>query len=520
MLQFFGGNCFIESFNNREIAIVLWHAVLAVVPLSMKSIRNALPGSLPSLVSRKMLTVLISMFLYVGLIALVLHDGWIKDNRSTVFEDRQRRWLTANNIGHSELVRSSAETERRRPISCYNCCMKRSDIQKCRQIILSCLLVLSTAVVVLAPGCGSHSAIKTNVVIASLSPVKRTVPSGIRDDSPILGFCAVNQTMAWACGTRGTIKKTTDGSTWVTVLSNGESDLCTISADRTGDVWTAGQDGCILRSLNGGRTWNRIGLRQPDLRLSTPDIRVIDKMNVWFLDGGGRVLRTEDGGKTWYVSEMNDNLEGQSPPDSFDLIAPCGTKICWAYAQQLQGSYIYRTLDGGKSWKRTSNHNFMGITDIVSGGSGLAFVIDGKESDVLSGTDYGQEPGDPLDVRQVNTFQKTNELLVTQDGGKTWSNPLLKNLTNIALVDNHTLWALLPGYPRSHVLRTVDAGRRWTESVVDIPACRLSNKDNLLMGPSIAGVNGSCAWVTGTSTLWWATAITDDGGSSWAVHQN
>ncbi len=67
-------NVFVDSFNNREIALILWLALFIVVLLFTKTFWKSLPGIVGILISRKVLTVLIALVLYIGLVVLILYD--------------------------------------------------------------------------------------------------------------------------------------------------------------------------------------------------------------------------------------------------------------------------------------------------------------------------------------------------------------------------------------------------------------------------------------------------------------
>lgn len=64
---------FIDLFNNREKATILWVLILLVFALFKKDIRNSIFGVFKALLQKKILIVLIAMLLYVGLEVLLFY---------------------------------------------------------------------------------------------------------------------------------------------------------------------------------------------------------------------------------------------------------------------------------------------------------------------------------------------------------------------------------------------------------------------------------------------------------------
>jgi photosystem II stability/assembly factor-like uncharacterized protein len=337
-------------------------------------------------------------------------------------------------------------------------------------------------------------------------------------------FSAVDENIAWSCGIYSigqsgsncsVIKKTTDGSNWITVFVDTRVELWDISAVDSNEAWAIGAGNYIIRTTDGGKSWSQVELVQPRVEDGQPEIAAIGSLNVWILDAHSRVLRTEDGGRSWCHFEVKPKIEDVSEENiGIDHFLPCSREVCWVTIGSGSTSFIYRTLDGGETWGLTSDRSFYLLGLIEARGPYQAFILVGKEGE------------DALSV-------KSNMLLATFDGGRTWSKPWLHNVTGIDLVDETTLWAVLPGTPRSKVLVTRNAGRTWTSHYVDIPLCRLvyardqvrglylpDENDiifsgGIMIGPGVNGINGSSAWVTGETSRWSATARTTDGGSHW-----
>jgi hypothetical protein len=65
---------YVDLFNNREEALVIWLVILFILLLSFKSTRKSLHGVLKAVLNKKILTVLIAMVVYVGLVVFLLYE--------------------------------------------------------------------------------------------------------------------------------------------------------------------------------------------------------------------------------------------------------------------------------------------------------------------------------------------------------------------------------------------------------------------------------------------------------------
>jgi hypothetical protein len=66
-------NYYIEIFNNREKAIIIWLLIFIVWALLQKNIRNSILDVLKALLQKKILAVLVVMLLYVGLVIFLFY---------------------------------------------------------------------------------------------------------------------------------------------------------------------------------------------------------------------------------------------------------------------------------------------------------------------------------------------------------------------------------------------------------------------------------------------------------------
>lgn len=115
-------------------------------------------------------------------------------------------------------------------------------------------------------------------------------------------------------------------------------------------VWASGSGGTVLRTVDGGRTWQNVS--PPDTAaLQFRDIEAFDANRAVALSIGAgtdsRVYRTEDGGRTWAETFRNDE-----PQAFYDCMAFFDRRHGLAMSDPVDGRFrILATEDGGRSWQ-------------------------------------------------------------------------------------------------------------------------------------------------------------------------
>jgi photosystem II stability/assembly factor-like uncharacterized protein len=155
---------------------------------------------------------------------------------------------------------------------------------------------------------------------------------------------------------------------------------------------TVGADGTILRTEDGGESWQNVspdwmGLMPAELMdrgvlsINLYDVIFLNETSGWVVGDWGTILHTLDGGKTWSLSHI-----GQFPP----LFSVCfkNDKVGWAVGQN---GFALKSENGGASWDRFSVNTENSL-----------YRIQLKD-------DYGVMAGD-----QATMFK-------TDDGGLTWA---------------------------------------------------------------------------------------------------
>jgi photosystem II stability/assembly factor-like uncharacterized protein len=232
--------------------------------------------------------------------------------------------------------------------------------------------------------------------------------------SSFRGVWAVNDTIAWASGSKGTFLRTLNaGKTWEKgsvpgALTNDFRDIYAIDAN-TAYLMGIGSPARFYKTVDGGQNWNLIySNNQEGIFFSS--------MEFWDQDNGIAVsdpvkgnwiiIITRDGGKTWEkvpVKRIPAPVQGEA------LFAASGTCITlhgdmvW-FASGGPVARVYRSLDRGHNWEVFN-------TPVLCGESStgiFSIAFKDKRQGIIVGGDY-QKPQ-----------QTTKNAALTFDGGKTW----------------------------------------------------------------------------------------------------
>jgi photosystem II stability/assembly factor-like uncharacterized protein len=229
----------------------------------------------------------------------------------------------------------------------------------------------------------------------------------------------------------------------------------------------------IYKSLDGGKTWARTGLERSE-HIAKIIVHPEDSNTVfvaatgpaWAAGGDRGVYKTTDGGKTWKavlaISEhtgVADLVMDPRDPDVLIAAAHQRRRHVWTYISGGPESAVYKSTDGGGSWRRITSGLPAGDTgriglavspvnpDVVyaiveaAGDTGGFFrstdrgeTWQKRSGYSSSGNYYSEIVADPKDVDRV--YSMDTYLQVTGDGGKTWGN-LGEQWKH---VDNHSIW--------------------------------------------------------------------------------
>lgn len=139
------------------------------------------------------------------------------------------------------------------------------------------------------------------------------------------------------------------GYAWQLTPTGSAARLRGVSAVSAEVAWTSGSLGTVLRTVDGGATWENVS--PPGTQtLQFRDIEAFDAENAVILSIGpgtdSRVYATADGGQTWTLAFVN-----QDPNAFYDCIAFFDDKRGLGLSDPVDGRFrIIATADGGRSW--------------------------------------------------------------------------------------------------------------------------------------------------------------------------
>jgi photosystem II stability/assembly factor-like uncharacterized protein len=123
--------------------------------------------------------------------------------------------------------------------------------------------------------------------------------------------------------------------------------LAAISADV---VWASGSEGTVLRTIDGGQTWQSVGPPgTADLQFRDIEAWGPDRAAILAIGPGdfSRVYVTRDGGQSWSLGFVNDD-----PNAFYDCMAFFNKKHGLAVSDPVNGAFrVIATDDGGLSWQ-------------------------------------------------------------------------------------------------------------------------------------------------------------------------
>jgi photosystem II stability/assembly factor-like uncharacterized protein len=135
--------------------------------------------------------------------------------------------------------------------------------------------------------------------------------------------------------------------------------------------WAVGHDHVVLRTRDGGRTWERVHYA-PDKERPLLDVWFADAQRGLAIGAYGELLVTRDGGTTWEARAVNGD-------DDFHLNNIVGARDGTLYMAAEAGN-LYRSGDAGETWEKLPSPyegSFFGMLPL-SDGSLLAFGLRGR----------------------------------------------------------------------------------------------------------------------------------------------
>jgi len=319
-----------------------------------------------------------------------------------------------------------------------------------------------------------------------------------------------------ACGPGGVWKSENGGTTWFPVFyreaTSSVGDLAIAPSDPN-IIWVGtGEATCrnsvtigdgVYKSTDAGRTWKNKGLKETRhisriiINPENPDIVYVAAMgHLWGPNQERGVFKTTDGGETWqkvlYINEKTGVADlAMDPENPLILYASAyeHRRLPYLYISGGPGSGLYKTTDGGQTWKKLEKELPRGIIGRI----GIAVsrsrpevvyaLIEHEEGGLWRSEDRGEswhKVADMTTYRRINTrpfyysqirvdpindqvvYVLSTGAHVSTDGGKTF-----KAFGFGTHPDHHALW-INPDNPKHLILGndggidiSYDGGQTW-----------------------------------------------------------
>jgi len=156
---------------------------------------------------------------------------------------------------------------------------------------------------------------------------------------PFLLICVPAQAQHWKVQTRG-IDTSLRGVS-IANIPNENGLLVPV-------VWASGSNGVILKSLDQGKTWQRVDVKESD-RLDFRGIVALSEKTAYVMSSGegdkSRIYKTTDGGETWSLQYSDHRKEF-----FLDSIACISEKECIALGDPISGKFLLLKTTDGEHW--------------------------------------------------------------------------------------------------------------------------------------------------------------------------
>jgi photosystem II stability/assembly factor-like uncharacterized protein len=374
-------------------------------------------------------------------------------------------------------------------------------------------------------------------------------------------------TIYLATASGGIWKSTNKGTTWMPIFDNqAVSTFGDIAIAPSNDnvIWagtgeqnnrqSTSYGNGVYRSTDGGTTWTHLGLEATrhigavQVHPQDPDIAYVAALgNLWRPTPERGVYKTTNGGRSWDKVLFVDTLTGvvdlsmdPNNPDVLYAAAYQRLRRAWGFNGGGPGSGIYKTTNGGRSWRELTN----GIPGGDKGRIGLAIaktnpqILNATIEHASEGGSYRTEDGganwervnelnqrpmyysevfiDPTNENRV--YELATSFYKSEDGGHTFRNMPIRPTYDVGVhSDFHGLW-IDPTNPE-HFYLAGDAGlyESWDGGTTfirinNIPIAQFYaiGADNREPYFIYGGLQDNHSWMGPSATRHWIGIINDD----------
>jgi photosystem II stability/assembly factor-like uncharacterized protein len=287
----------------------------------------------------------------------------------------------------------------------------------------------------------------------------RWIPVPTGSDQQYRGLDAVDKRVAWVGGSAGEVLRTTDGgATWQDVSPPGSAGLLFRDVEaqsaRRASVLSIGSGDAsrIYTTADGGRSWRTAFVNDdPAAFYDCMDFFAGGRRGLALSDPVGgkfRIAATDDWGRSWHVLPTGGMPPAVAGEFAFAASGTClvtsGGRDAW-FGTGGGAARAFHSRDGGFSWKATT-----APIPAAEAGGVFSLAFRNPREGVMVGGDFTA----PANGEDASGF--------TRDGGATWrpGGDLSGYRSGVDWVSGARATLIAVGPTGSDV--SVDGGRRWT----------------------------------------------------------
>lgn len=316
-------------------------------------------------------------------------------------------------------------------------------------------------------------------------------PAGMSGRVTAIDVDLTNTNRIFAGAASGGVWLSENGGTTWTPIFDEQSTLAIgaikINQKNPSEIWVGTGEGNprnslntgngIYKSLDGGKTWQRMGLENTKtihriiINRDNPDIVYVAALgSPWGPNSDRGVFKTTDGGKTWrkilFINDLTgaaDMVADPANPNKLIVAMWEHKRDPWFFNSGGKGSGLYITYDGGENFKKITSED--GLPEGNLGRIGIAVasnkpnicyaLVEAKENGLYKSTDGGKKWAlvstknigdrpfyyaelyvDPKNENRI--FNIFTYITMSEDGGKTFKE--IANYGNDVHPDHHAFW--------------------------------------------------------------------------------
>ncbi|HEX6463161.1 MAG TPA: hypothetical protein VFZ98_01855 [Vicinamibacterales bacterium] len=291
----------------------------------------------------------------------------------------------------------------------------------------------------------------------------------------------------------------TRAARWQQQTSGVTARLRGVSAASARVVWASGASGTIVRTADGGETWQRPTIADAE-KLDFRDIDAVDDRTAYTLSIGAgpasRIYKTTDAGAHWTLQFTNEDAKA-----FYDAMAFWDPNHGLVVSDSVDGTFvILTTQDGGAHWARVPADVLPPAlpNEGAFAGSGTNIAVLGR------------------DMAWIGTgASTTSRVLRTSDGGKTWT------VTDTPLVTSASAGIFSVAFRDSQHGLVVGGDYKKERDSTDVAAATSDGGITWSLVTGLGGFRSVVAHRPGSAPSWIAVGpsgadVTTDDGKTWS----